>query len=298
MNTTNSPALFLIGHGTRSARGVAQFEEFAAAVASARPQTPVGSGFIELVEPELQQGMDDLVAGGSTSIVGVPMVLFGAGHMKDDGPVALATARRRHPGLVTAYARELGAHPLVLSLAAARIRAASSSPADAVIVVGRGSSDPDANADMAKVARLLADSRGLGTGMEVATSLTPDGGRGANELGVVEPAFVSLAAPDVVTALERVRRLGARRITVAPYFLFYGTLIDRIRAQAEAWAADQHDVSISFGSELGVDDRLVDLVWERFDEAAGGDVTMNCDGCIYRAPVPGYEDRVGAPPFG
>jgi sirohydrochlorin cobaltochelatase len=298
LTDSTAPALFLIGHGTRSAMGVSQFEAFAKEVAAARPSIPVGSGFIELVAPELQTGIDQLVDRGVTSLVGVPMVLFGAGHMKDDGPVALERARRRHPTLATSYAREMGPHPLVLSAAAERIRQATDRPADAVVVVGRGSSDPDANADLAKVARLLADSRDLGTGLGTATALTPEGGRGANPLGLVEPAFVSLAAPDVATALERVYRLGARRITVVPYFLFFGILIDRIRHQAEAWAAGYPDVTLAFGTELGVDDRLVELVWERYDEAVGGGTVMNCDGCVYRAPLPGYEDRVGAPPFG
>lgn len=297
-DTTLPPALFLIGHGTRSGTGVDQFRAVAAAVAASRPAITVGSGFIELVEPGLHQGIDDLVGKGATSIVGVPMVLLGAGHLKDDGPVALGEARRRHPGLHTTYARNLGVHPMVLSLVAERVRSATIGSADAVVVVGRGSSDPDANADLAKVARLLADNRGLGTALGGATPLTPDGGRGHNELGLVEPAFVSLAAPDVATALDRVYRLGARRITVVPYFLFAGLLIDRIRAHALTWSEGYPDATVCFGDEFGVDDRLVALVWERYDEAVNGDVAMNCDCCIYRTPLPGYEARVGAPPFG
>jgi sirohydrochlorin cobaltochelatase len=290
-------ALFLIGHGTRSSDGVAQFETFVDTVSAARPYVHVGSGFIELVEPELQRGIDNLVDRGVTSLVGVPMVLLGAGHLKDDGPVALTKARRRHPGLHATYARALGVHPLVLSVAAERIEAASPTPGDAVIVVGRGSTDPDANADLAKAARLLADNRGLGTGLGAARPITPEGTRGSHELGLVEPAFVSLAAPDVATALERAHRLGARQITIAPYFLFAGVLIDRIKLQAVEWADLHLDTTLSFADELGVDDRLVSLVWQRYDEAIGGDAVMNCDGCIHRTPFPGYEHRVGAPPF-
>src|SRR5205085_3705600 len=99
-----------------------------------------------------------------------------------------------------------GIHPLVLAVAEDRVRAGIGGDADgdgvaedhAVVVVGRGSSDPDANADLCKVARLLWDGRGL---------------------AMVEPAFVSLAAPDVAAALERCRRLGAPRIAVVPYLL-------------------------------------------------------------------------------
>jgi len=285
---TDEPALFLIGHGTRSSDGVAQLRAFVDAVARERPDHLVGSGFIEFAEPELAPALDDLVALGARHIVAVPLVLLGAGHMKDDGPAALAGLRRRHRHVSATYARDLGVHPTVLAVAEERIRAAGGGApnCDAVVVVGRGSSDPDANADLAKVARLLADRRGLGTA----------GSAGA--LGLVEPAFVSLAPPDVAAALDKVALLGARTIVVAPYFLFTGILLDRIRDQAAAWAGAHRGVTVTVAEELGVDHRLVDHVWARFDESLAGATSMNCDGCLYRAPIPGYEDRVGSPPFG
>jgi cobalt/nickel transport system ATP-binding protein len=144
----------------------------------------------------------------------------------------------------------------------------------AVVVVSRGSSDPDANADLYKVARLLWDGRGT---------------------DLVEPAFVSLAPPSVPEAMERCRRLGASRIGVVPYFLFTGVLVERIRAQVEAWGRQHRDVEVRCGAELGPDARLARLVLERYREARQGNVHMNCDLCSYRVALPGYEDRVGAP---
>ncbi len=282
-----SPALFLVGHGTRSPDGVAEFRAFAEAVAARRPDIAVRAGLIELAEPGLDTALDRLVADGAASVVAVPIVLLAAGHLKDDGPAALTRARRRHPGLATAYARELGIHPAVLAAAEDRARRAGAQQADAVVLVSRGSSDPDANSDLAKVARLLADRRGLGTG-----------GDAAGPLGTVEPAFVSLAPPDLSTALDRCHRLGARRIVVLPYFLFSGVLPQRVVDQSSAWAADHAGTTVTVAPLLGADPGIVDLVWERYDEAAGGGVRMNCDCCIYRAPLPGYEPRVGAPPFG
>ncbi len=280
-------ALFLIGHGSRDAEGVDQFRAFAAAVQRAHPGVLVGSGLIEFARPDLDEGIDALVAAGATSIVAVPLVLLGAGHLKDDGPAALGRARDRHPGLVARYARDLGVHPAVLAAVEARARAAGAHQADAVVLVGRGSTDPDANADLAKAARLLADHRGLGTG-----------GDPAAPLGVVEPAFVSLAPPDVPTALERCARLGARRITVVPYFLFTGVLPRRLARQAATWARTRPGTTVTVAAEIGADPGVIGVVWERYHEALGGLAVMNCDGCIYRTPIPGYEARVGMPPFG
>jgi sirohydrochlorin ferrochelatase len=276
--TTDSPALLLVGHGSRSAKGVAAYWDFAAVLRDRAPDLRIGCGFIELAEPDLDTAIDDLVRAGATEVVAVPLVLLGAGHLKSDGPAALARARHRHPHAGFSYARDLGIHPAVLAVAEDRIKQAThatqGTATDGVVLVSRGSSDPDANADLYKVGRLLADSRGL---------------------GLVEPAFVSLAPPDVSAALERCRRLGARRIAVMPYFLFTGVLVDRIHDQAAAYAAAHPELDIAVGPELGPDPRIADLVLERYHEARRGEARMNCDCCVYRAPLPGYEARVGAP---
>jgi sirohydrochlorin ferrochelatase len=280
MAEAGRPALLLVGHGSRSAAGVAAYWEFATAVRAEAPDLSVGCGFIELADPDLDTAVDRLVTAGATSVVAVPLVLLGAGHLKNDGPAALARARRRHPGVPFAYARDLGIHPGPLAVAADRIQAATSAwPSDdehvtAVVLVSRGSSDPDANADLYKVARLLWDGR---------------------DIDLVEPAFVSLAPPSVVDALERCLRLGATRIAVVPYFLFTGVLVDRIRQQASAWALAHPGIVVAHGPELGTDPRLARLVLERYQEAVDGDVRMNCDCCTYRVALPGYEGRVGAP---
>ncbi len=272
-----APALMLVGHGSRSAPGVAAYWEFADAVQREAPDLRLGCGFIELAEPDLATAVARLVEAGATSVVAVPLVLLGAGHMKNDGPATLARARQVHPGVTFSYARELGIHPAPLEVAAERIGAATAgwpTQETAVIVVSRGSSDPDANADLYKVGRLLSD-------------------RQLAEW--VEPAFVSLAPPSVPATLERCRRLGARRIAVVPYFLFTGVLVDRIGAQARQWAATHPALEVRTGSEMGPDARLARLVLARYHEAQEGDVRMNCDLCTYRVAFPGYEDRVGAP---
>jgi len=112
---------------------------------------------------------------------------------------------------------------------------------------------------------------------------------------LVEPAFISLAPPSVPEALERCRRLGATTVAVVPYFLFTGILVDRIHDQADAWAADHPDVAVRHGAHLGPDPRIARLVLERHQEAIEGEARMNCDCCVYRIAIPGYEEQVGQP---
>ncbi len=268
--------LLLAGHGTRDDAGVADFGRFVARLADRLP-VDVAGGFIELSPPPLTDAVADLYGKGHRRVAAVPMMLVAAGHGKGDIPAAMAREVGRHPGLTYAYGRPLGPHPILLRLLEERLDAVlprAERAETAVLLVGRGSTDPDANAEVCKVARLLWEGRGLAQ---------------------VEPAFVSLARPSVPEGLERCRVLGARRIVVLPYFLFAGVLPDRVVAQARAYAAEHPGLDVRCAEVIGDCDGLADLVIERYEEALAGDIRMNCDTCVYRVALPGYEDRVGLP---
>ncbi|HEY2286411.1 MAG TPA: sirohydrochlorin chelatase [Streptosporangiaceae bacterium] len=274
------PPLLLAAHGTRDPAGVEAFQALAARVAAraARDGIEVAGGFIELSEPPLRDAVAALAA-TAPRIVAVPLMLVAAGHAKGDIPAALAREQSRHASLTFSYARTLGPHPLLIELLATRVNALAHHAPPAVLVVGRGSTDPDANADVVKTARLLWEGR---------------------DYPLAETAFVSLARPDVTEGLERCRLLsasqhGARRIVVAPYFLFPGVLPDRVAEQAARYAAAHPELDIAVADVLGDCDELAALVFERYHEALSGDIRMNCDMCVYRIAMPGFEHRVGEP---
>lgn len=267
-------ALLVIGHGTTDAAGVAEFGHLVEQV-RARADADVEGGFLELASPPIQDAVARLVAAGHRTIDVVPLVLVAAGHSKGDVPAALERERLRHPGVTFRYGRPLGPHPLLLADLTDRLSAVVDPQAWAdtgVVLVGRGATDPDANAEVAKVARLLLEGRGLGT---------------------VETAFVSLAQPGVPAGLDRAERLGFKRIVVLPYFLFAGVLPDRIVVQAREWAAEHPDHEVLTAGLVGPSERLVALVLERWAEVTGGDIRMNCDTCAYRVLMPGFEDKLG-----
>ncbi|WP_320670660.1 CbiX/SirB N-terminal domain-containing protein [Patulibacter defluvii] len=271
------PSLVLIGHGSRDADHVEEFWDLVRFVGELDPELHHAGGFIELAEPSADVAIDRLVADGATEIVSVPIVLLAAGHLKNDGPATLARARIRHPGVTFHMSRDLGIEPRVLEVAEDRIAATlGDAPAETagVVLVGRGSSDPDASGDLAKVARLLSDRRGL---------------------PIVEPAWISVAEPRVPDALERCRRLGATTIAVVPFFLFTGVLLHRIYEQAAAWAQEHPELTVRGGPHLGADRRLARVALDRYREGFQGDVRMNCDLCVYRVTLPGYEEKVGLP---
>jgi sirohydrochlorin cobaltochelatase len=272
-----NPALLIAGHGTRDAAGVAAFAALTERVARLNAgRMPVAGGFIELSEPPLKDAVTDLAARGHRDLVAVPLMLSAAGHSKGDVPAALARETARHPGLSVRYGRPLGPHPVLLDLMAARIDAVTAGLTEppAVLLAGRGTSDPDGNADVVKVARLLWEGRGY---------------------EFAETAFISLARPSVPEGLERCRRLGARSIVVARYFLFPGVLPDRVTEQAVEFAAAHPGLDVRVTDVLGDCDEIAGLVAERYREALDGDIRMNCDLCVYRTALPGFAHRVGLP---
>ncbi|GAA0903547.1 sirohydrochlorin chelatase [Streptomyces thermoalcalitolerans] len=278
MTTPTPPALLIAGHGTRDETGAEAFRAFVRELGRRHPELPVAGGFIELSPPPLGEAVAELVERGVRRFAAVPLMLVSAGHAKGDIPAALAREKQRHPGISYTYGRPLGPHPALLSVLERRLDEAMGPSWErsevTVLLVGRGSTDPDANAEVFKAARLLWEGRGYAG---------------------VETAFVSLAAPDVPSGLERCARLGARRIVVLPYFLFTGVLPDRVRRQAADWAAARTGVEVRSADVIGPEPELLDLVMERYEEAVKGDLRMNCDACVYRIALPGFEDKVGLP---
>jgi len=271
--------MLVVGHGTRSDSGVAEFNAFMGRLQRRHdaPYRATAGGFIELSRPPVTEAVASLVGQGHRELIALPLVLVAAGHGKGDIPAALVREQVRHTGMTYSYGRPLGPHPALLDILEQRIEKAlgGTERADThVLLVGRGSTDPDANAEIAKVARLLWEGRGYAG---------------------VEPSFVSLADPSVPAGLDKLRRLGASRIIVTPYFLFPGILPDRIVSQTEKFALEHPFLRIEVAELIGDCDELADLVIERYLEAVSGDIRMNCDTCIYRAAMPGFGDRVGQP---
>jgi sirohydrochlorin cobaltochelatase len=269
------PALLIVGHGTRDPRGAEEFHELISLVRQHDPNLPIEGGFIELSRPPIFECVNRLVEDGAREISAIPLMLLAAGHAKDDIPATLVREKTSHPEVEFHYGRALGIRPELLALMDAKISTVIPEKGEtAVLIVGRGSSDPDANSDLAKIARLFYEGR---------------------PYPMVESAFVSLAPPNVPEALERCKRLGARRVVVFSYFLFTGVLEERIRKQSEEFAAEHSEVEVRYAGYFGPDARVADLVLERYRESVEGDIRMNCDVCVHRVALPGFEEKVGAP---
>ncbi len=117
--------------------------------------------FVELAEPDIVTGVDRCVAQGATRVIVVPLLLLSAGHAKHDIPAALDIARRRHPSVDILCGAPFGVHEAMIDIMIDRI-SEQSAPLDVesmILLVGRGSSDPDTKRDMSAIAALLKEKR-------------------------------------------------------------------------------------------------------------------------------------------
>lgn len=276
------PALLTIAHGTRNPRGP---EEMATLVALLRERlgVPVGNAWLEddLTAPDPVAAAGQLIGAGAAAIVTVPFLVLGAGHAKTDVPEGLAAIRDAFPGVTLVHGRVLGLHPGLFALARERVAAArpwAEEPREdeALLVTGAGSSDPDANGDLAKAARFLAETTGH---------------RWA------QIAYAGVTWPTADVALRRMAAAGARRVVRFSWSLLAGVLEQRVERWADEVAAET-GLEVVDAGRFGPDPAVAEAVADRYGEAQAGDARMNCDLCQYRLPLPGRERRAGLPSAG
>jgi sirohydrochlorin cobaltochelatase len=266
--------VMLCGHGSRSQAAVDEFAAFAARLPAWLPlDWEVEHGYLEFANPVIRAGLDRLREKGCERILAVPGMLFAAMHTKNDIPSVLNAYALEH-GIEVRYGRELGVDPKMIAAAGARIMEAVAE-ADArsgpvpltetcLVVIGRGASDPDANANVAKIARMLWE--GLG-------------------FGWCEVGYSGVTFPLVEPCLRHVARLGYRRVVVFPYFLFSGILIDRIYGFTDMVAAETPGIDFVKARYLGDHPKVLETFAERVRELDSGAPIPNCGICPYREQV-------------
>lgn len=267
--------VMICGHGSRDTDAIAQFDAMVARLRARLPGQPIERGFLEFAKPVIRDGLEALKAQGCTRIAALPGMLFAAGHVKNDLPWEVNSFAKDHPELDVRMGTELAISPRLIQAAGERIEAvAKGDRKDALLmVVGRGTNDPDANSNVAKVTRMLWE--GL-------------------DFGWAETSYSGVAYPLVDAGLERAAKLGFARIVVFPYFLFTGILVKRIYAWTDQAAAKHPAIQFLKADYLNDHPLVIDTLVERIDQAIEGSGVMNCQLCKYREQILGYEAAQGA----
>lgn len=216
--------VLICGHGSRAKIAEDEFALLAKSLKSRYPSLKVEYGFLEYSAPNIHTALDRLVAQGVTQIHAVPGMLFAATHAQNDIPSVLTTYQEKHPHLNIEYGKELGLHEeMILAFQQRVLNAMGLKEIPAVgelydtmlVVVGRGTSVVEANADAAKLTRIVSENLGFGWS---------------------ETVYSGVTYPSVGRGLEMALKLGFKKIVVAPYFLFGGRLIDRIHTYIDSVA--------------------------------------------------------------
>lgn len=253
-------ALLLMAHGSRNEEARAEYVRIRQALADRLPNEHVVFSALEFPDdadlPSIQEGWRRCLVAGAKRVAALPFFLFPAGHVREDIPGELQEARRETRGAELDLLPPLGVAEEILDVLEARAHeAVAQVPADsdgptAVLLVGAGTSDPDANADMCKAARLLWERRAF---------------------PLVEVAWVSLTEPTVPQGLERCLALGARQIAVVPYFLNTGVLLRRVLARLAPMREKYPDVPMPMAGHMSLHPRLIDLLERRAREGLDGE---------------------------
>lgn len=240
-------AILLVGHGTRNLTGQQQFlrltEHLRAAVSPRRLEI----AYIELQSPTIEAALLRMHSEGIKKVALSPALLFAAGHAKQDVPEAVDRAKQLAPDLEVFFAEPLGCHEALLELAAIKFQNSlapvlrGEGPAaqqitdlkPALVLIGRGSSDPSAIAHCQEFAAKLA------ARLKIEQHFT---------------GFIAIAKPSLPEVLKQAAASGAKQIVVQPHLLFSGEMLDTTAA-AVALARQQHPhinwrQSDSLGSDL------------------------------------------------
>ncbi|WP_196889238.1 sirohydrochlorin chelatase [Aureivirga sp. CE67] len=275
--------ILLCGHGSRKKAAVTSFQKLVKVLTERYEENyMVDYGFLEFNHPTYEAAVERLYEKGVREIIALPVILFAGAHAKNDIPYELNTLQSYHNDLTIKMGKHIGVSSFLLDLAKKRIEETEAKlpkidrKDTCLLVVGRGTTDPDANSDVHKLTSMLWE------GMQ---------------FGFATVAYSGTAFPDIKTGLEIIEKLDHKRTIVVPFFFFTGVLLDRIYS-----AVDEHNQKSEnefiYTAPFNTDELLLKAFDERVQEAEQGIANMNCQLCKYRKQVIGFEEDLGKEQIG
>ena len=245
----------VVGHGTANPIGAAETKNIVAQVDAILPNIPVELGFLEVIEPTIEMAVERLAARRCKKVVALPILLFAAGHAKQDVPQSLQEAVARR-GLSVTQADPLGLHEQVISLARRRFYEAIEGLApieggsEALLVIGRGSSDPTASHQLWGFVRSTYSSMVRVAKHRFAIS------------------FVAAAKPTTSEAIDQLMldingRPPVRRVVLHPHLLFHGHVENQVEKHLEKMRSQFPSVEWVKVARLGAAPEVAEALVDR-----------------------------------
>jgi sirohydrochlorin cobaltochelatase len=239
----------LIGHGTRAVEGTRQFFQLGERLCETLAPIPVAPCLLEFQQPTIPETWQSLVQRGVQHIHAAPLLLFAAGHAKQDIPNLLVECQRHTPEVTFDQSRPISRRAELLDLVCKRIDEAlakaglDSTRSTALVMVGRGNRDPCAQADMRVLSELIAHR------FQFSAHFT---------------AFYALAQPSLSEVLDEVAQ-GHRfhSVVVHPHLLFAGRLFQSISDIVDQAASQYPRVKFQLGNYLGPEPEIAQAIAAR-----------------------------------
>lgn len=261
-NTT----ILLVGHGSRDPAGNQDIETFVQHWREQQATWHIEVCYIEFAEVLIAEGLSRAVAHAQRVIV-VPLFLNAAGHVKMEIPEHIERARLAFPATDFLYVPHLGAEDSILTVLKRQLHRAMLAldmpdpSTTGVIVLGRGTSDRMANGEVAKMARWLYE---------------------VTDHQQIDIAFTGVTHPRLEKVVQQQARLGMTQIVVLPYYLFRGTLIERIKRQVVHLQQQYPQIRFARSEHFGFEPEIYALLNARVNAAGLPSGALACDGCKYR----------------
>lgn len=207
--------------------------------------------FLELSEPSIEEGFRNCIEKGATIVHIIPVLLLTAAHAKKDIPEVLEKLSIEYPDVHIKYGKPIGVHPQMVEIVADKIKRTSiykkTKEEVLVILVGRGSSDPDVKRDLCKIASLIET--------EV-------------DRIVVQDCYLTAAQISFEEALQMADQSSYRHVLVIPYLLFTGVLMKSMEKKINK--IKSIDKEYVLAPYLGYDPLIAGILKERIDEMMVG----------------------------
>lgn len=248
--------VMLVGHGTRDEVGTREFFELSQQLQAKLGDIPVAPCLLEFQRPTIAEAWNALLDRGMQRVCVAPLLLFAAGHAKQDIPEAVAACHASSPEIGRSQSGPLSRHPALIELSRRRLREtldrqdklADAAPGrTAIVMVGRGSYDPCAQADMKVFGEIVGD---------------------CFDVAALQTAFYAMAEPRLPDVLEELAASGAYdRLVVQPHLLFAGRLDQAVRRQVQEADARHSGVRFAVSDYLGPDPLVAEAIVERVASA-------------------------------
>ncbi|TCN19355.1 sirohydrochlorin chelatase [Mesobacillus foraminis] len=241
-------AVLYVCHGSRVPKAKEQAVAFIEKCMDKNPAEIQEYCFLELAAPTMEEGFARCVEKGAKKIAVVPVLLLTAAHAKEDIPNEIKNIAANYSNIEVRYGRPIGVHDAMVQILVDKLGRTGKEITEhsMVILVGRGSSDPDVKRDLSTISKMLKKQSGLKR---------------------VDICFLTAADPGLDEALMEASASTADRVFVIPYLLFTGILMKTIEKAIVSLDDNQRFILCD---ELGYHHIIEGILHDRAREALNG----------------------------